>query len=247
MPFNPDTPRSRDEVLLRAIVSGDSSAMGDPRDREEEFVKAIADKETLPDYSEASEGDTLQIGADGPEWAATPNELPAIAAGDAGKVLKVNAGETGTEWGNIPNELPTIGSGDAGKVLKVNSGETGTEWGAIESGGKVYKHSIVIHVLRTGTNKFQGDVYLTLYSASSTPLSTQYVVRDTIGDGGSIATGYDTTNNKLAIRMLGGGLNLRFQFISVSIDENNNIVLAPATATLSNTEVTNVTDTVTQM
>ena len=70
MPFDPTTPRSRDEVLLQAIVSGDSSAMGDPRDREEEFVKAIADKETLPDYSEASEGDVLQIGTDGPEWAA---------------------------------------------------------------------------------------------------------------------------------------------------------------------------------
>ncbi len=69
MPFDPTTPRSRDEVLLQAIVSGDSSAMGDPRDREEEFVKAIADKETLPDYSEASEGDVLKIGQDGPEWA----------------------------------------------------------------------------------------------------------------------------------------------------------------------------------
>lgn len=101
MPFDPNTPRSRDEVLLQAIVSGDSSAMGDPRDREEEFVKAIADKETLPDYSEASNGDVLQIGSDGPEWGAVPNELPAIAAGDAGKVLKVNSGETGTEWGEV--------------------------------------------------------------------------------------------------------------------------------------------------
>ena len=106
MPFDPNTPRSRDEVLLQAIVSGDSSAMGDPRDREEEFVKAIADKETLPDYSEASEGDVLQIGTDGPEWGAVPNELPAIAAGDAGKVLKVNSGETGTEWDAIPT--PTV-------------------------------------------------------------------------------------------------------------------------------------------
>ena len=71
MPFDPTTPRSRDEVLLRAIVTGDSTAMGEPRDREEEFVKAIADKETLPDYSEASEGDVLQIGTDGPEWSAS--------------------------------------------------------------------------------------------------------------------------------------------------------------------------------
>ena len=105
MPFNPDTPRSRDEVLLQAIVSGDSSMMGDPRDREEEFVKAIADKETLPDYSEASNGDVLQIGADGPEWGSIPNELPAIAAGDAGKVLKVNSGETGVEWGAAGGKL----------------------------------------------------------------------------------------------------------------------------------------------
>lgn len=43
MPFDPTTPRSRDEVLLQAIVSGDSTPIGDPRDREEEFVKAIAD------------------------------------------------------------------------------------------------------------------------------------------------------------------------------------------------------------
>ena len=75
MSFNPDTPRSRDEVLLQAIVSGDSSMMGDPRDREEEFVKAIADKETLPDYSEASEGDVLRIGTDGPEWGAASSDL----------------------------------------------------------------------------------------------------------------------------------------------------------------------------
>lgn len=68
MPFDPTTPRSRDEVLLRAIVTGDSALMGDPRDREEEFVKAIADIAAVPDYSEASEGDVLQIGTDGPEW-----------------------------------------------------------------------------------------------------------------------------------------------------------------------------------
>lgn len=68
MPFNPNTPRSRDEVLLQAIVSGDSSKMGEPRDREEEFVKAIADRAALPDSSEASTGDILQLGEDGAEW-----------------------------------------------------------------------------------------------------------------------------------------------------------------------------------
>ena len=43
MSFDPNKPRSRDEVLLQAIVSGDSTPIGDPRDREEEFVKAISE------------------------------------------------------------------------------------------------------------------------------------------------------------------------------------------------------------
>lgn len=43
MPFDPTKPRSRDEVLLQSIVSGDSTPIGDPRDREEEFIKAISD------------------------------------------------------------------------------------------------------------------------------------------------------------------------------------------------------------
>ena len=245
MPFDPNTPRSRDEVLLQAIVSGDSSAMGDPRDREEEFVKAIADKETLPDYSEASEGDTLQIGSDGPEWAPV-DALPDYSGASAGDALVI--GNDGPEWGAVPNELPAIAAGDAGKVLKVNSGETGTQWGAIEAGGKVYKHSIEIRVLKTtGSTRYQGDVYLTLYSASSTALSTQYLVRDTIGDGGSIATGYDSTNNRIATRVSGGGLNLRLHYTIISIDGNNNIVLTNETATLSNTDVSNVTDTVVEM
>ena len=68
MPFDPTKPRSRDEVLLQAIVSGDSSSMGEPRDREEEFVKAIADRAALPDSSEASTGDIIQLGEDGAEW-----------------------------------------------------------------------------------------------------------------------------------------------------------------------------------
>lgn len=61
MPFNPNTPRSRDEVLLQAIVSGDSTAIGDPRDREEEFVKAIADRTELPDAPTTDGGYMLKV------------------------------------------------------------------------------------------------------------------------------------------------------------------------------------------
>lgn len=31
-------------------------------------------------------------------------------------------------WSNVPTELPAIAEGDAGKVLTVNAGETGVEW-----------------------------------------------------------------------------------------------------------------------
>lgn len=54
--------------------------------------------------------------------------LPAISAGDAGKVLTVNAGETAAEWSAVPAELPAIGASDSGKLLAVNSGHTAAEW-----------------------------------------------------------------------------------------------------------------------
>lgn len=54
-------------------------------------------------------------------------ELPVPAAGDAGKVLTVNAAGTGYELDAIPTEVPTPEAGDAGKMLKVNSAETGYE------------------------------------------------------------------------------------------------------------------------
>lgn len=165
MPFDPNTPRSRDEVLLQAIVSGDSSAMGDPRDREEEFVKAIADKETLPDYSEASNGDVLQIGTDGPEWGTVPNELPAIAAGDAGKVLKVNSGETGVEWG-------TTGGGGKKYLHNIE---------LINSSGPSYYHfSFVNDVATAYTN--QGDAIKALFAlvGEHEYIATGFTVRTVI-------------------------------------------------------------------
>ena len=169
MPFDPTKPRSRDEVLLQAIVSGDSSAMGDPRDREEEFVKAIADKETLPDHSEASEGDVLQIGTDGPEWGSV-DALPDYSGASAGDALVI--GNDGPEWGAIPNELPAIAAGDAGKVLKVNSGETGVEWGTA-GGGTKYVHNIRI-TKNLGSQSAQDyvEISVSIITESNTPITS---------------------------------------------------------------------------
>lgn len=51
----------------------------------------------MPGASGASQGDVLTVGANGPEWAAVPKELPA-SLGSAGQVLTVNSGATGVEW-----------------------------------------------------------------------------------------------------------------------------------------------------
>ena len=45
----PENVRDRDELLLNAIVTGDTSGI-EPRDREETFIKAIAEKSDGPFY-----------------------------------------------------------------------------------------------------------------------------------------------------------------------------------------------------
>lgn len=71
------------------------------------------------------------------------SELPSLT-GNAEKFLKVKSDASGVEWDNIPEELPTIASGDAGKVVKVNEGETGYELGEVSGGMKLYKTSFNI-------------------------------------------------------------------------------------------------------
>ena len=48
--------------------------------------------------SGGNNGDVLTKATTGPMWAPPVKELPAISAGDTGKVLSVNSGETGVEW-----------------------------------------------------------------------------------------------------------------------------------------------------
>lgn len=64
-------PRTRKEVFLAGMLYGDPDDLPDPETRDELYMKAIGEAIKaggLPDPSEASEGDVLAIGSDGPEW-----------------------------------------------------------------------------------------------------------------------------------------------------------------------------------
>lgn len=73
----------------------------------------------LPDYSEANDGDVLQIESGEPTWGAV-DALPEIEETDEGKVLAVDQGEA--VWADAPSGLPEITEGDEGKVLAVVEG-----------------------------------------------------------------------------------------------------------------------------
>ena len=65
-------PRTRKEVFLAGMLYGDPEDLPDPETRDELYMKAIAEvikAGGIPDPSEASVGDVLTNGADGPEWA----------------------------------------------------------------------------------------------------------------------------------------------------------------------------------
>lgn len=72
------------------------------------------------------------IGAVGRKYAAVPNSTTT----DADKVLTVGANGVPV-WQTPSGGLPAIASGDAGKVLTVNAGETGSEWDMPVSGGGI--------------------------------------------------------------------------------------------------------------
>lgn len=86
---------------LPSITAGDAGKMLVVNNGETGVEWAQVPEE-LPDIDD-NEGKVLTVGTDAEtgdpkvEWADVPEELPTIAAGDAGKVLKVNSGETGVE------------------------------------------------------------------------------------------------------------------------------------------------------
>lgn len=71
---------------------------------------------SLPDYSEANDGDALIIEDGEPTWGAV-DALPEIEEADEGKVLAVDQGEA--VWADAPSGLPEITNSDEGKVLTV--------------------------------------------------------------------------------------------------------------------------------
>lgn len=106
-----------------------------PVKRKEEFLQRIAD---------ACEGISVK-------------ELPAHAAGDAGKVLTVSASGAAVEWDTPATGVPDYDSGDAGKILKVSSGGDSLEWASGGSGGG---SGLCLSLSSTGVSlEIDGDTY----------------------------------------------------------------------------------------
>ena len=93
----------------------------------------------VPGAGDAGKVLTVNAGADGFELDPIPKELPATELSDAGKVLTVNAAGTGYELDAVPTELPATELSDAGKVLTVNAAGTGYELDTPASSGLIVK------------------------------------------------------------------------------------------------------------
>lgn len=102
------------------------------------------------------------------------SSLPAISAGDGGKVLTVNSNEDGATWDDVPGELPAIGASDAGKVLTVNAQGTGVEWATAGGGGGGTPPVEVIDFKTYWDNSENEDV---LFYASKTPSQVFQIIK----------------------------------------------------------------------
>lgn len=114
----------------------------------------------LPDYSEANDGDVLQIASGEPTWGAV-DALPEIEETDEGKVLAVDQGEA--VWADAPSGLPEITNSDEGKVLTVVQGtETVTfvpeQSVTLESAGGGTYAGLLANVSVTPSDFTEGEV-----------------------------------------------------------------------------------------
>lgn len=115
--------------------------------------------ESLPEVTTSDNGKLLGVSSG--EWTPVdaPSNLPDIT-GNAGKVLKVNAGATGTEWANETTELPAVTAADEGDVLTVNASG---QWSkATPSGGLTLYGPYSATNSRTETILPSGDGYIDL-------------------------------------------------------------------------------------
>lgn len=148
-------------------------------------IDAVEPSGGLPTIAAGDAGKVLTVnaGETGAEWDAV-DALPAISSGDAGKVLTVNVGETGAEWANAPSELPAIGASDAGKVLKVNAGHTGVEWGAASGGVTMREVDATISVTNTKIqNLCNGTVNYQWVSGYQDKAADEYAI---LGESGPV-------------------------------------------------------------
>lgn len=147
----------------------------------------------LPDYSEANDGDVLQIASGEPAWGAV-DALPEIEETDEGKVLAVDQGEA--VWADAPSGLPEITAQDEGKVLTVvdNSGTLEAEWAEPSGGGGEPTPDLSI--------TFTTDVDWENITAASVPFATAYSTLNAIFEAGEMphveitwgdGSGYDET------------------------------------------------------
>ena len=113
-------------------------------------------------------------------------------SGETITASKLNHMESGIE-----EALPAIDSGDAGKVLKVNAGETGAEWGSIEQTTATSYHIGMFTIPNeTPSLLYAGDADVPLIIPES-DFSKLYDATGTIIPSPLILSYYSSDDNKV--------------------------------------------------
>lgn len=122
------TPVSQAKSIADSIAS-----VEDAVDGLGETIEELSEKvDLIPTPVVADDGKVLTATDDGAYELADVDALPAISAGDAGKVLTVNAGETGAEWAT-----PSGGGGHWSELKQLVFSFTATEMLNLAKGGAI--------------------------------------------------------------------------------------------------------------
>lgn len=148
-------------VSQEYVDSADASTLADAKEYTDDEIAGIE----IPEYT-AGTGIAIDNGVISNT---APNQVPAIAAGDAGKVLQVNSGETGVEWASSSGSLPiTIRSG--------TSNPTATTVGAV---GDLYINTttasvFVCRTANTQTNRYTWNYIVEAPSGNSIHIASYF-------------------------------------------------------------------------
>lgn len=141
-----DVPGSGGGVSQQYVDDADASTLAAAKEYTDDEVAGIE----IPEYT-AGTGIAINEGVISNT---APNQVPAIAAGDAGKVLQVNAGETGVEWGTASGGSEVVkihhitSAQEAFNFAKQYLHDTWIKYGVIYSGR-----------LSRGTIEYQEDMF----------------------------------------------------------------------------------------